>query len=234
MLPCLKTWQNSWKNLRQKMKYELLVFDWDGTLMDSEAHIIECVEAAVRDLNLPAPNQDAIRDIIGLGLLEAVNTLFPGGREGLHLEIAARYRVHFFKNNGSPSQLFEGTREVLDELLQQGYLLAVATGKGRKGLDYALESTGLADVFHLTRCADETFSKPHPEMLNQILAQTGIEPRQALMIGDTEYDLEMAVNAGMPALGVTYGTHSLERLLKHKPLACVDRITEIPRWLNSG
>ncbi|WP_316369373.1 HAD-IA family hydrolase [Candidatus Thiodiazotropha sp. CDECU1] len=216
------------------MKFELLIFDWDGTLMDSEAHIIECVEAAVRDLNLPLPGQDAIRDIIGLGLQEAVNTLFPSGREGLHLEVAARYRAHFFKRKETPSELFEGTREVLDELLQQGYLLAVATGKGRKGLDYALESTGLGEFFHLTRCADETFSKPHPEMLHQILEQTGVEPRQALMIGDTEYDLEMAVNAGVPSLGVTYGTHSLGRLLKHNPLACVDRVTEIPAWLNRG
>ncbi|MES9971810.1 MAG: HAD-IA family hydrolase [Candidatus Thiodiazotropha sp.] len=214
------------------MKFELLIFDWDGTLMDSEAHIIECVEAAVRDLKLPLPSQDAIRDIIGLGLHEAVNTLFPGSREGLDLEMAARYRVHFFKDNTTPSQLFEGTREVLQGLLQQGYMLAVATGKGRKGLDYALQSTGLGELFHLTRCADETFSKPHPEMLNQILEQTGVEPQQALMIGDTEYDLEMAVNAGIPSLGVTYGTHSLERLLKHKPLACVDRVTEIPLWLN--
>lgn len=216
------------------MKFELLIFDWDGTLMDSEAHIIACVEAAVKDLKLDVPSQAAIRDIIGLGLHEAVNRLYPGSEPDLHIEIAARYRVHFFKENCTPSELFEGVREVLGELLQQGYLLAVATGKGRRGLDYALESTGLGEYFHLTRCADESFSKPHPEMLNQILGQTGVEPRQALMIGDTEYDLEMAVNAGMPSLGVTYGTHSRERLLKHNPLACVDRITEIPGWLNAG
>jgi phosphoglycolate phosphatase len=216
------------------MKFDLLIFDWDGTLMDSEAHIVACVEAAARDLDLPIPSQDAIKDIIGLGLLEAVNILFPDHKEGLHLEIASRYRVHFFKDNGSPSQLFDGAREVLADLLQEGYLLAVATGKGRKGLDHALESTGLTDFFHFTRCADETFSKPHPEMLNQILEQIGVEPRQALMIGDTEYDLEMAVNAGMPSLGVTYGTHSLERLLKHNPLDCVDHVREIPRWLSRG
>jgi phosphoglycolate phosphatase len=215
------------------MKFELLVFDWDGTLMDSEAHIIACVEAAVKDLNLPIPSPDAIRDIIGLGLHEAVNRLYPGSEASLHLDVAARYRRHFFAGTSSPSELFAGTREVLTELQQQGYLLAVATGKGRQGLDYALESTGLRDVFDLTRCADEAFSKPHPEMLHQILEQTGVEPGRALMIGDTEYDLEMAVNAGMPSLGVTYGAHDLERLLKHQPLACVDRITEIPAWLNT-
>jgi phosphoglycolate phosphatase len=216
------------------MRFDLLIFDWDGTLMDSEAHIIACVEAAVRDLDLPVPEQDAIRNIIGLGLFEAVNTLFPGHRAGLHTEIADRYRAHFFRDRGSPSQLFEGVREVLNDLSQKGYYLAVATGKSRKGLDYALESTGLNEIFHLTRCADETFSKPHPEMLNQILEQMGVEPKQALMIGDTEYDLEMASNARMPSLGVTYGTHSLERLLKHKPLACVDHIWEIPAWLSGN
>ncbi|MES9991402.1 MAG: HAD-IA family hydrolase [Candidatus Thiodiazotropha sp.] len=215
------------------MKFEILIFDWDGTLMDSEAHIIACVEAAVKDLQLAVPSEAAIRDIIGLGLHEALSRLYPGSERDLHLEIANRYRAHFFSENGTPSELFDGVREVLGELQQQGYLLAVATGKGRRGLDLALESTGLGDYFHLTRCADESFSKPHPEMLNQILDQTGIAPGRALMIGDTEYDLEMAVNAGMPSLGVTYGTHSRERLLKHNPLACIDRVTEIPVWLNS-
>ncbi len=200
--------------------------------MDSEAHIIACVEAAVKDLKLSVPSRDAIRDIIGLGLHEAVNRLYPGSEPRLHLDIAARYRLHFFNGGASPSELFTGTREVLTELQERGYLLAVATGKGRQGLNYALESTGLSELFDLTRCADEAYSKPHPEMLNQILEQTGVEPGQALMIGDTEYDLEMAVNAGVPSLGVTYGTHGRERLLKHNPLACVDQITEIPAWLD--
>jgi phosphoglycolate phosphatase len=216
------------------MKFELLIFDWDGTLMDSEARIVACVEAAVEDLGLASPGPDAIRNIIGLGLREAVHTLFPEAGDHLHLDIAERYRAHFFSAKEAPSSLFEGVREVIEGLRDEGYLLAVATGKGRKGLDYALESTGLSDFFHYTRCADETFSKPHPEMLNQILELTGVEPRQALMIGDTEYDLEMAVNAGIPSLGVTYGTHSLERLLKHNPLACVDNVREIPCWLSRG
>ncbi|MCU7933413.1 MAG: HAD-IA family hydrolase [Candidatus Thiodiazotropha sp. (ex Dulcina madagascariensis)] len=214
------------------MNFKLLVFDWDGTLMDSEVHIVACVEAAVRDLELPLPSREAISNIIGLGLREAVNTLFPEGNDHLHLDIASRYRAHFFRGGESPSQLFEGAREVIDELSQQGYLLAVATGKGRKGLDYALETTGLGGYFQLTRCAEETASKPNPEMLQQILEEAGVATDQALMIGDTEYDLEMAVNAGMPALGVTYGVHAHERLLKHNPLACLDRITEIPAWLD--
>ena len=201
--------------------------------MDSEARIVACVEAAVKDLNMPLPSREAIKNIIGLGLREAVHQLFPEGEDRLHLDIAARYRVHFFSDGESPSLLFEGARETIEALSRQGYLLAVATGKGRQGLDHALKTTGLGSFFHLTRCADETFSKPHPEMLNQILEESGTDPHQALMIGDTEYDLEMALNAGMPALGVTYGVHAHDRLLKHKPLDCVDHISQIPGWLET-
>lgn len=213
------------------MKYRLLVFDWDGTLMDSEARIVACVEAAVADLGLASPGSDAIRNIIGLGLREAVHMLFPDADDRLHLEIAERYRAHFFSSTEAPSQLFEGAREVIETLHQAGYLLAVATGKGRSGLEHALETTALRQYFHTTRCADETFSKPHPEMLHQIIDELDVMPRQALMIGDTEYDLQMAKNAKMPSLGVAYGVHSRERLLKHNPLACLQRVVDIPPWL---
>lgn len=213
------------------MKFELLIFDWDGTLMDSEARIVACVEAAVTDLGLASPGRDAIRNIIGLGLREAVHTLFPDAGDHLHLDIAERYRAHFFSSNEAPSSLFDGAREVIEHLRDRDYLLAVATGKGRSGLDHALETTGLGEYFHVTRTADETFSKPHPEMLHQILDQFGLSPVQALMIGDTEYDLQMAANARMPSLGVDYGVHERERLLKHQPLACLGDIKEIPIWL---
>jgi phosphoglycolate phosphatase len=216
------------------MKYELLVFDWDGTLMDSEARIVACVEAAVEDLGLTSPGREAIRNIIGLGLREAVHSLFPDGDDHLHLDIAERYRSHFFTAKEAPSELFEGTREVLDTLCRSGYLLAVATGKGRSGLDHALETTGLGDYFHATRTADETFSKPHPEMLHQILDQLGVLPSRALMIGDTEYDLQMASNARVASLGVDYGVHDRERLLKHRPLACLEKITQLPGWLEEN
>jgi phosphoglycolate phosphatase len=215
------------------MSFKLLVFDWDGTLMDSEARIVACVEAAVKDLKMPLPSRESIRNIIGLGLREAVHKLFPESDDSLHLEIAARYRVHFFRDCESPSQLFEGAREALELLSNRGYLLAVATGKARQGLDHALKTTGLEGVFHLTRCADETFSKPHPEMLNQIVELSGVDLHEALMIGDTEYDLEMAVNARVASLGVTYGVHTKERLLKYHPLDCVDHISQIPTWLES-
>lgn len=213
------------------MKFKLLVFDWDGTLMDSEARIVACVEAAVEDIGLPSPGREAIRNIIGLGLREAVHSLFPDADDHLHLDIAERYRSHFFSTTESPSVLFQGAREVIETLYNEGYLLAVATGKGRSGLDHALEVTELRDFFHTTRCADETFSKPHPEMLHQIIEEMGVLPRQALMIGDTEYDLQMAANAKVPALGVTYGVHERERLMRHKPLACLCQVTDIPPWL---
>jgi phosphoglycolate phosphatase len=216
------------------MKFELLIFDWDGTLMDSEARIVACVEAAINDLRLASPGRDAIRNIIGLGLREAVHTLFPEADEHLHLEISERYRAYFLSSSIAPSSLFEGTREVIESLYAAGYLLAVATGKGRSGLNHALETTGLKTFFHTTRTADETFSKPHPEMLHQILDQLSLVPKQALMIGDTEYDLQMAANARMPSLGVDSGVHDRERLLKHRPMACLGDITEIPRWLEEN
>ena len=202
--------------------------------MDSEARIVACVEAAVMDLGLESPGRSAIRNIIGLGLREAVHALFPDAGDHLHLDIAERYRAHFFSSREPASELFDGAREVIETLHRRGYLLAVATGKGRSGLDHALETTGLEPFFHATRTADETFSKPHPEMLHQILDELGVLPRQALMIGDTEYDLQMASNARMPSLGVDYGVHGRERLLKHRPLACLGEVTEIPVWLEGA
>jgi phosphoglycolate phosphatase len=215
------------------MKYKLLVFDWDGTLMDSVARIVDCVRAAVKDLGLQTPNDEEIRNIIGLGLREAVESLFPGADDDLHHGIVSRYRVHYLSENRTPSRLFEGAREVIQTLAEQDYLLAVATGKGRRGLNMVLEETGLKEYFHATRCADEAFSKPHPAMLEQILDELGVFPGEALMIGDTEYDLQMAANAGVASLGVTYGVHEPERLARHAPLGCLDRVTEIPGWLSS-
>jgi phosphoglycolate phosphatase len=215
------------------MKFKLLIFDWDGTLMDSEARIVACVKAAVRDLGLPSLSDDAIRNIIGLGLREAVDTLFPGAHDQLHQDIVTRYRRHYFDPRRTPSQLFQGAGQAIETLAREEYLLAVATGKSRAGLNQVLDYTGLGEYFHATRCADETFSKPHPLMLEQILDELGVFPEEALMIGDTEYDLQMAANAGMPALGVTCGVHAVERLMKHKPLGCVDSVTSLPAWLQA-
>ena len=214
-------------------RFKLLVFDWDGTLMDSEARIVDCVRAAFVDMGLEVPANEQIRDIIGLGLKEAVNTLFPGADEAMSRGIVERYRHHFLVENETPSRLFEGARETLAYLETEGYLLAVATGKSRRGLNESLEETGLGGLFEATRCADETFSKPHPEMLLQLMDELGVVPADTLMIGDTEYDMEMAANAGTRKLGVSYGVHSAERLARHRPLGVADSVSQIPGLLRS-
>ncbi len=213
--------------------YELLVFDWDGTLMDSESRIVNCMRSAITDLGLALPTDSSISNIIGLGLKEAICMLFPAADEALVKELKGRYRHHFLFENRTPMPLFSGAKEVLHALKAEGYLLAVATGKGRPGLDKALNNTGLDKVFHTTRCADEAFSKPHPDMLLQILDELGVEATDALMIGDTEYDMQMANSAGTAALAVSYGVHSTERLLQHEPQGCLAAISEVPDWLLS-
>lgn len=215
-----------------KRDFELLVFDWDGTLMDSEARIVACVREAVREIGLEVPPDSAIRNIIGLGLSEAVIALFPEADSQLVGEISDRYREHFLFQNQTPMPLFEGVEETLQELASRGHLMAVATGKSRRGLERSLEHTGLGELFHITRCADEAFSKPHPEMLLQIMDQLGVDPRDTLMIGDTEYDMEMATNAGSAALAVSCGVHETERLLRHGPLDCLARVPDMPAWLD--
>ncbi|OGT88623.1 MAG: HAD family hydrolase [Gammaproteobacteria bacterium RIFOXYA12_FULL_61_12] len=215
------------------MSYQLLVFDWDGTLMDSEAKIVACMQAAFVDLGMEAPSRNAVRDIIGLGLREAIQSVYPGAGDGLVDDLFQGYRRHFLGEDNTPSQLFPGVEETLEQLDRAGYLLSVATGKGRRGLDKVLDETGLGRFFIATRCADETFSKPHPEMLNQLIDFAGVEPRDVLMIGDTEYDLQMAANAGTDSLAVSYGAHEVERLLNHRPVGCLDAISELPGYLAS-
>ena len=213
--------------------YELLVFDWDGTLMDSESRIVNCMRAAITDLGLELPNDSSISNIIGLGLKEAICVLFQGADETLVKEVTDRYRHHFLHENTTPTPLFTGAEELLHRLRSEGYLLAVATGKGRPGLNRVLSHSGLDQVFHTTRCADDAFSKPHPDMLLQILDELGVNASDTLMIGDTEYDMQMANSAGTAALAVSYGVHSMERLLQHEPLDCLDTISEVSDWLSN-
>lgn len=214
------------------MKYELIVFDWDGTLMDSVAKIVACTQAAATDLGLKVPEFDEAKQIIGLGLHEAMARLFSITDEDEVQRVANQYRLHFLGDEPTPQELFSGAESLLKGLESQGYMLAVATGKSRRGLDHVLQKTGLGTLFNATRCADETFSKPHPQMLEEIMDVTGIYPENTLMIGDTEYDMLMAGNAGADALGVTYGVHSREHLLAHGALECVDEITQVAAWLD--
>jgi len=210
---------------------QLIVFDWDGTLMDSEARIVDCMRAAIEDLSLAPRSYQQMTEVIGLGLVEAQAILYPDGTTEEHAALTDRYRYHFVEANQTPSTLFPGVEAMLAELNEQGHFLAVATGKGRRGLDRVLKETNTRQYFHTTRCADESFSKPHPQMLQEIMDSLGVETNDTLMIGDTEYDLQMANNAGVRSLAVSYGVHDLTRLLNCNPLDCVDDIFELRNWL---
>ena len=211
--------------------YRLIVFDWDGTLMNSESRIVASVAAALSDLSLPALPHERIRNIIGLGLREAVEVLLPGRSDSFYGQYIDRYRYHFLEGDTTPMPLFDGVRETLHELRDRGWMLAVATGKSRRGLDRALDETGLGQLFAATRCADESPSKPHPGMLEELMDQLQVRPDDTLMVGDTEYDLQMALNAGTSAIAVCYGVHERERLLEFAPLACLNAISELKDWL---
>ncbi len=210
--------------------FRLLVFDWDGTLMDSEARIVSCMDAAIADLGLAPLPRERVRDIIGLGLREALERLLPGQDETHCAHLVERYRHHYL--NGEIPELFAGVADTLHRLHARGLLLAVATGKGRHGLDKVLDATGLRHLFAASRCADETFSKPHPRMLLELMEETGVERQQALMIGDTEFDMEMANRAGVGPVAVCCGVHPRERLMAHQPLVCLADITGLPEWLD--
>ena len=211
--------------------YQLIVFDWDGTLIDSEARIVNCMRAAIHDLQLPARTHEQMRNVIGLGLHEALATLYPDGNKSMYQDLVDRYRHHFLVQDDTPSELFTGVDTLLSTLNDRGHYLAIATGKGRVGLEKSLDETGLREYFHYTRCADETRSKPHPQMLEEIMDRLGVTPDETLMIGDTEFDLEMANNAGTAALAVSYGVHDKQRLLACNPLDCVDDVTALHGWL---
>jgi len=211
-------------------QYELLIFDWDGTLINSEANIVYCMQAAMSDLQLPVLSEDEIKNIIGLGLKEALTTLYADIDIDTANQLTDRYRFHFLTSE--PSDPFQGVTETLTTLNEADYFMAVATGKGRQGLDKALSSTGYRSLFHTTRCADETRSKPHPQMLYEILSFLGVEAENALMVGDTEYDINMAKNAGMDSIAVTYGVHERERLAQCQPTTFIDSFAELITWLD--
>lgn len=211
-------------------RYSLIVFDWDGTLIDSASAIATCIQEAAREMGLPVPDRERASHVIGLGLHDslrhAVPTLEPHG----YPQFIDSYRRHFLNCEDS-MQLFPGMRELLAQLRDRGHLLAIATGKSRRGLQRALELAVLEDHFHATRCADETQPKPHPAMLLELLQELAIEPHDTLMIGDTSHDLEMARAAGVEAVAVCYGAHPERSLRALSPLACVPSVTELEQWL---
>lgn len=214
------------------MKTRVVIFDWDGTLVDSVEHIADSLHQAATELGYPELEREAYRDIIGLGLVEALEKLYPGiDRDALD-DIREGYKRYFFSKMTTPQNVFAGMTDVVADIRKAGRGCSVATGKSRRGLDVALESSGLGGYFDITRCADETRSKPDPAMLEEIIRFYGIEPSDAVMIGDTRYDLEMAQRIGMPSIGVEWGVHGRDVLGQYSPRAIVDSVTDLRRALD--
>jgi len=212
----------------------LIIFDWDGTLMDSEVHIVASMHGAMDDMGIERLPAAEISNIIGLGMREALDTLFPAqvGKDDFAHDFVAAYREYFFADDAD-QRFFDGALSVLDTMRQRGMLLAVATGKSRRGLKMVLQQHGLEKYFDATRCADETASKPDPLMLDEILQSLSVAPEQAVMIGDTEYDMDMAVSAGIHAIAANYGVHESSRLLRYQLLGSLESITELPRVMDN-
>jgi phosphoglycolate phosphatase len=205
----------------------LIIFDWDGTLCDSTGRIVAAMREAAITLSAPVPPEDAVRNVIGLGLPEAMEELFPTLPLAQRDEMRECYSSCYVELDREPAGLFPGAMEVLEELRSRGHLLAVATGKGRRGLDRVLTGLGMEAWFDATRCADETCSKPDPQMLYELLEELQVTADSSLMIGDSEYDLMMAGAAPMASVGVSYGVHSAQRLGRHAPLAVLDKLEEL-------
>jgi len=216
-------------------QFPLLVFDWDGTLVDSIERIITSLQHASRQAADIHISETQARDVIGLGLIEAISKLHPELDAQIHStvlnDIADAYRQHYLYHNTVPAPLFNGVDKLLDELREDGYTLAISTGKSRAGLQQSIDEHQLADYFATTRCAGENKSKPHPEMLHQIIHELNFSASQTLMIGDSEHDLKMANNANMQCIGVTHGVHDAKTLERFNPLTCLDDITELSDYL---
>nr|WP_218173753.1 MULTISPECIES: HAD-IA family hydrolase [unclassified Pseudomonas] len=210
----------------------MLIFDWDGTLCNSIGRIVESMHAASTRSGYVLCDDLAVKGIIGLGLPEAIRTLYPEIGDDDLIAFRQHYADHYMALDAQPSPLFEGVAQAMEAFRADGYHLAVATGKARRGLDRVLKAHGWEDYFDATRAADETASKPHPLMLEQILAQCGVSPRQALMVGDASFDLMMARNAGMDSVAVSYGAQSAQALQAYEPRLTIDRFSELQAWLS--
>lgn len=211
-------------------KFDLIAFDWDGTLFDSTQIIVRCIQAAVCDVGGKEPTQKAAAYVIGLGLMQALAHAAPDVPPEKYPELGARYRHHYDRHLNDLS-LFAGVLPLLDALKARGHLLAVATGKSRRGLDEALQSVELKGVFDGSRTADETAGKPDPLMLHELMAQFDLPADRILMIGDTTHDLQMALNAACPSVGVSYGAHEPDAFTVLKPLHVAHSVQELHGWL---
>ncbi|MCW4151687.1 HAD-IA family hydrolase [Halomonas sp. 18H] len=216
------------------MRYRLIIFDWDGTLMDSLGHIVACMQAASRDVGWGELTADQVRDIIGLGLPEAIAQMCPGIGDDQAEALKQRYAHYFVAGDPSPMAFYPGVTQGLQQLQStQELRLAVATGKSRRGLDRVFRQSGCGDWFHASRTADETRSKPHPQMLEELLETLDVPIDEAVMIGDSVYDMEMARALGMDRLAVSYGVHDADRLAASRPVMTADSFPELLHWLRA-
>ncbi len=214
-------------------RYDLVVWDWDGTIMDSTPTIVHCIQQACRDLGFKEPDDSLASSVIGLGIHDSLRRAVPW-IEPVHFpSLTERFRYHYLAKDHE-LHLFVGIRELLEKLRADGYLLGISTGKSRVGLNRSLEFHELGHLFHETRTADESFSKPHPGMLLELSDATQVSVRRMLMIGDTTHDLDMAANAGVDAVAVTYGAHPLVTLKASPSLAHVDNVQQLAQWLNDN
>lgn len=212
-------------------RFDLLAFDWDGTLYDSTRIITRCLQRAIADVGGVVPSDHDAAYVIGLSLTEALQRAAPGLDPKLYPQLVTRYRYHYAKTQDEVI-LFDGVPDLLQALKARGYLLAVATGKSRRGLDEALAQVGLTGLFDATRTADQTAGKPDPQMLDELMAELGCSPERTLMIGDTVHDLGMARHAGCASVGVSYGAHGSAGLAEFAPLAIVDSVVGLANWLS--
>lgn len=214
--------------------YKLAVFDWDGTVMDSIGRIVSSMQNAAQEINLPVPEQRDVENIIGLTLPVAAKKLFPQITKEQIARLLALYKTEYLSGNKVATPLFDGVIELLEALTKQGILIAVATGKGREGLNRVMAETGTTHYFKATRCGDEGQSKPHPEMLEYLLTYFNVDASEAVMIGDTNFDLEMAQAANVDSIGVTFGVHSEEVLSQYNPVKIVNNVAELHAVLVNG
>nr|WP_232924564.1 HAD-IA family hydrolase [Pseudomonas cichorii] len=210
----------------------MLIFDWDGTLADSVGRIVQAMRTAAEQGGMEVRDDPAIKGIIGLGLPEAIRTLYPHITPSDLLEFRQRYADSYMEMDKVPSPLFEGVRESIEAFREEGYRIAVATGKARRGLDRVLKSNDWLDYFDITRAADETASKPDPLMLHEIMAHCGVVPERSLMVGDSSFDLLMARNAGMDSVAVGYGAQSMASLREFQPRLSIESFPELRTWLS--
>lgn len=213
-----------------KSQYQLLIFDWDGTLCDTAAHVIQSIQTSIAELELPERDDEQIKSLIGLNIHDFVRTLYPELDVTMQSNLINQYRLHYF-TDPEAMRLYPDVKQTLLRLKSLGFILAIATGKGRAGLELGLEQTSIAPLISGYRCADNCPSKPNPQMIIELMEEFQVKPEQTVLIGDTEYDMELAKNAGVTPLAVSYGVHDVEQLASHDPVEIFQRLSDLVDWL---